>query len=193
VDSRSESGGQTSKRVIILAWLAKAYLKQRDFHRCMATLDQIVETRARAPVASRVDKKHGGHRSTSGQLCAVNFITTAGVGAGLWQWCQPGSMSGNLESCLPSYCSSDFNEDLGELTARNLMHARQYVRALQQVTPTLCSVEAAVGGLTGSTDGLIELGRLYYLRGKIQQLGALEKNAIQYPFQVSRQATSGAD
>jgi hypothetical protein len=169
--------------VAVLAWLAKAYLKQRYFQRCMSTLDKIVETRS--TIASKfVDRKHASRRTPCGTLSAVNYVTTAGVGAGIWQWCPAGSSTGNIESCLPAFCSSEYNEDLGELMARNLMHARQYVRALQCVTPTLCSVEAAVGGLSGSTDGLIEMGRLYYLRGKIQQLGASSKSAITYPFQV---------
>lgn len=57
----------------------------------------------------------------------------AGAGAGLWQWSPHagGGLSSSLESCLPAYSASDFNEDLGELTARNLYHAKQYVRALQ--------------------------------------------------------------
>jgi len=185
MDGRNDSGAQGSKRVSVLAWLAKTYLKQRDFHRCMSTLDKIVETRSNMTLKFMDRKHHANRRTPSGTLSAVNYVTTAGVGAGLWQWCPAGSSTGNIESCLPAFCSSEYNEDLGEIMARNLMHAREYVRALQCVTPTLCSVESAVGGLSGSTDGLIEMGRLYYLRGKIQQLGASSKGSITYPFQVS--------
>lgn len=64
----------------------------------------------------------------------VCVVAVAGAGAGLWQWSPHaggGGLSSSLESCLPAYSASDFNEDLGELTARNLYHAKQYVRALQ--------------------------------------------------------------
>jgi hypothetical protein len=96
------------------------------------------------------------------------------------------------ESCLPKHCVTTYNTDLGDLIARVYFKNRQFVQALKSLTPTIIGVELIVGGkgareresLATNKEGLLELGRLYYLRGKIQLEASKSCACVKYPFDV---------
>eukprot|EP01034_Spumella_vulgaris_P021757 gene21757-27813_t len=93
------------------------------------------------------------------------------------------------ECCLPKHCVTTYNTDLGDLIARVYFKNKQFVQALKSLTPTIIGVELIVGGKgaresVSNKEGLLELGRLYYLRGKIQLEASKSCAAIKYPFDV---------
>lgn len=91
------------------------------------------------------------------------------------------------ESNLPKNCITTYNTDLGDLTSRIYFRNKQFIQALKSLTPTIIGVELMVGGKTAATakkDSLLELGRLYYLRGKIQLEASKATTVVKFPFEV---------
>ena len=106
------------------------------------------------------------------------------------------------DSNLPKFCPTSHNTDLGGIMARIFFKAKLYIQALKSLTPTIIGgenlyiyivviylipiliVEMLVGGKSGTKEGMIELGKLYYLRGKIQLEASKSSSDITYPFEV---------
>jgi hypothetical protein len=108
------------------------------------------------------------------------------------------------EANLPQYCATVDDLDLGRLKARLLLKSNKHVSALRALLPTIMAVEISLVGRlevsaginnpvsTGwaagmqslSRQALMELGELYYLRGKIQLEAAKSCADVAFPFQV---------
>jgi hypothetical protein len=101
------------------------------------------------------------------------------------------------EANLPQFCTTTEDLDLGHLKARVHLRNKKFTSALRTLLPTLIAVEVCVTGsaraLTGGSSGerqtynraaLLELGELYYLRGKIQLEAARTTSVVSFPFQV---------
>lgn len=85
---------------------------------------------------------------------------------------------------LPQHCITSHSMDLGQQLAKVYYKSGLYVSALNSLTPTIIGVEYAVRGKLGSRDGILELARLYYLRGKIQFEASKTSRAVRFPFEV---------
>eukprot|EP00981_Chlorochromonas_danica_P013204 scaffold5974_cov158-Ochromonas_danica.AAC.5 len=85
---------------------------------------------------------------------------------------------------LPSHCISHHNVDLGLLLSKMYLESKLYMSALNSITPTIIGVELLVGGKLGSKVGMHELGRLYYLRGRIQLEACQSISELKYPFVI---------
>lgn len=91
----------------------------------------------------------------------------------------------SLEDNLPRYCLSSHHADLGEAMSRVYFQSNLYVSALKSLTPTIIGVELTVGhDSTRPREGLLELARLYYLRGKIQFEASKMTSKVKFPFIV---------
>eukprot|EP01038_Epipyxis_sp_PR26KG_P005740 gene5740-7926_t len=102
------------------------------------------------------------------------------ISSGLLQY-----QTNHMDANLPKFCVTLHNVDLGEIIAKIYFNSKLYVAALKSITPTIIGVELVVGGKAlGSREGLLELGRLYYIRGKIQYEASKSSSHVKYPFQV---------
>ena len=90
----------------------------------------------------------------------------------------------SADSSLTQHCITNNNIDLGAVLARIFFAERRFVEALESLTPTIIGVELFVGGKSGSKDGISELGKLYFLRGKIQLEACKSSSNVSYPFEV---------
>eukprot|EP01032_Pedospumella_encystans_P007621 gene7621-9125_t len=101
------------------------------------------------------------------------------------------------ESNLPQFCVTTEDLDLGLLKARLHFKNKHYALALKCLLPTIMGVELTVIGtdrastpISGnvkhnwSRQSLMELGELYYLRGKIQLEAAQSSAEVAFPLQV---------
>ena len=107
------------------------------------------------------------------------------------------------EANLPQFCATVEDLDLGSLKARLHYKNKKYAEALKFLLPTLIGVELMVIGTSQrivskggtkhetqqqqpfwSRQALLELGDLYYLRGKIQLEAAKSCSDVTYPLQV---------
>lgn len=97
------------------------------------------------------------------------------------------------EANLPQFCATSDDLDLGLLQARLLYKNRKYSSALKSLLPTLIGVELLVIGVDGdgtagpagwSRQALMELGELYYLRGKIQLEAASSCADVSFPLHL---------
>lgn len=123
----------------------------------------------------------------------------------------PGGVSGlfgdQFDSFLPKYCLSSHNADLGEMISRVYFQANNFVSALKSLTPTIIGVELSVSSamnpqslnIQGSRQGssrlpssnsavtrpaLLELAKLYMLRGEIQLEASRSSAKVKFPFVV---------
>lgn len=87
-------------------------------------------------------------------------------------------------SGLPQHCITSHSMDLGKNLAEVYFNSGLYVSALNSLTPTIIGVEYAVRGKQGNRDGILELAKLYYFRGKIQYEASRTARSIRFPFEV---------
>ena len=147
------------QQIVVMSWLAKAHLKLRDFDGCSGALARIRKLRAGARDLSNTaginGPPHGDGRPQLPHMSLFGFTGSrhgdgdAG-GAGI----KGGSVT--LGDCLVSHCAQPdaANLDLGELAARNLMHAGRLSEAFNTLAPTIVSAEAVVSQMQGALRGL---------------------------------------
>ena len=170
----------TRQQVVVLSWLAKAYLKLRDSGGCESALARIRALRASTRPRAGNDAGVAASRRKGG-VPHVSTSTGSAAGGG------PSSGGGVLGSCLVLHCAQpdESNLDLGGMAARGLVCARRFCEALNTLAPTIVSVESAVSQTHGPRDGLVELGRLYKLRARIQQQLASTEDRPLFPVSVA--------
>ena len=101
------------------------------------------------------------------------------------------------DSNLPLHCVTTEDIDLGILKARLHYKNKHYALALKCLLPTIMGVELTVIGAdraaspnsgsvkhNWSRQSLMELGEIYYLRGKIQLEAAKSSSDVSFPFTV---------
>jgi len=196
---RPEGSPNTAKKISVLAWLAQAYLEMDDTATCEHVLKLIAEIRVEV-VKQHELRRGPTWGPTLGNLAEsiettprttfrwrnsrvnLSFADTPQNSNPLLQsyssTIPPVPSSHSLrptdafESNLPRFSSYVDNADLGELKAKVLFKRGFYAAALTQVTQTIISVELNLmqSRQSAPRECLLELGRLYSLKGKERAL-----------------------
>lgn len=181
----SKTRGSTTRRVALLSWETKARLDAKDICNCGTTLARI--RRLRTFLLSRKGREHsysfiptsrskfmttqtGRRISRSRELRMPSVLESTG------------GVSSSVRSCLLCYCGP--RHDIGELTTLYDLGNSRSLSALQGLAPTVAAVESVVSRI-GSYNGLFELGRLYHLRGLVQEKIARDSHPVgDYPLRL---------
>ena len=168
----------------VLAWMAKSYQKVRNMEQCANSLKQL-ETHRRNHTTSASGPGRGGG---GGGLSRTSSKRQRGRGRG------EGSINLALSGshlfdpkprCLLRFSSKIGNVDLAEIRTKNLYHSGQYSEALKSLATAHACVETYVRRMKDQREPLIELGRLYYLRAKIQHAACQPSSGVVYPIHVT--------
>lgn len=199
-------------KISLLSWLVQAYLDMESPELCkkiIASLKSIrvastmpanKDTNPTSPTSSSSKKPGGGHQQSSENTTEV----PRPMGSEGGDSSAPSSSSSSsgysvkslksknqdrelIESTFPKHCMISHNADLGEMVSRVYFHSHLHISALKSLTPTIIGVELAVGSKLGPKEGLRELARLYYLRGKIQYEASRSTSTVKFPFVVGSQ------
>jgi hypothetical protein len=164
----SRGGGSWEQdKIAVLSWLVEAFMKLGNSDRCRKLLVEMKVIRQNMSLSSSPGGSHLKRQCSDSSLSRHSSISVM-----------------RLDSNLPRHALAQQNIDFGELTARWFFSCKMFVSALKSLVPTLMAVELAVSHDSNrSHDKLKELGRLYYLRGKIQ-LGAAVSGKVKFPFSV---------
>lgn len=173
--SKSLTSGRPSsimRRIALLSWVAKARLSIRDAPGCGVVLARIRRLRN----VSRL--RHCRlHSSLLVPLVRRSVCTTAPICSGQNKPYElrlqsalvaDGTcvLTSRMNSCLLRHCSPRY--DIGELSALRYLASNNPIAALHGLAPTIAAVEGVVSR-AGTPEGLAELGRLYHLRGVVQE------------------------
>ena len=125
------------------AWLAKIYLKLRDFERCHESLKRIEHLRraSSTPPSSRNAPAVDTKRSKQAAKMASSADGNALFGADRFEFKQ---------RCLLEFAGKQAHLDLAELRAKALFHCGQYADALKVLAPAHALVETNVRLLKGT-------------------------------------------
>ena len=126
-----------------LAWLAKIYLKLRDFERCHENLKRIEHLRRATPssASSRNVPAVDTKRSKQAAKMASSADGNALFGADRFDF---------KRRCLLEFAGKQAHLDLAELRAKALFHCGQYADALKVLAPAHALVETNVRLLKGT-------------------------------------------
>ena len=194
LNERAPSAVINAKKVSVLSWMARCYVELSDPSCCdqvLAAIRAIRENSATSVTSSGAGPGTGTgtgtpnslrsiYSSNQSQAHSVNYSVSLGRSVSLSQRSDRtdtltdssprvgvGLRNDALESCLPKYCISSYDADLSELSARAQMSRGNHHAALECLLPALIGVEILMcNQCSGAREGLLELARLYSLRGE---------------------------
>jgi|MDSY01.1.fsa_nt_gb tetratricopeptide (TPR) repeat protein len=151
-----------------LGLLARTFLKLRDFDRCRESLAHL--DRFRISLGRPIVPPPRPPRLQ--RLPSV--LQARNISGGIYG-----------KPVMLQFATKDNNLDMADVAARNFYHHGQIVFALRVLAPAVEHVETIVKRTKGTKGPILhELGRLYFLRGKIQHAASSAVRPIKFPAHI---------